>query len=181
MTKSPGRLCIVLGVALGTAALILTLRHTAMSRLQDDLAAHYAQRLAALPPAQAIAQLRRLSTAPDPSLPLLVRALADDRPQVRSAAAAELTILLEQLLARPESTRSEPAAAWARALADLPPQLPLSERALAHRLARAILQLPLDGRQVDVAQVIVDCQRVLDIPCEEPAKLRVAAAPTAKR
>lgn len=181
MTTSPARLWFILGVALGTAALILALRHAALPRLQDDLTAHYAQRLAALPTDQAVAQLRRLSASPDQSLPLLVRALADERPRVRSAASAELTSHIEGWQTQPQADRSKSSAALASALANLPPQLALPERALTHRLAHIVLQQPLDGRLIDVAQVIVDCQRVLDLPCEEPPEVRVATATAQQR
>jgi hypothetical protein len=74
-------------------------------------------------------------------------------------------------------------------LAQEAPQLPAERRHLAHALARRLIEWPVDGRRVDAAQLIADCESVLMLPRlepreaakdDEPAEIRVAATPAAQ-
>src|SRR4029450_4498320 len=40
---------------------------------------------------------------------------------------------------------------------------------------------PVDSRNVDAAGLIADCEAVLNLPCEEPQPIQVAAVPPAPR
>jgi hypothetical protein len=55
--------------------------------------------------------------------------------------------------------------------------MPPERRDLAHSLAQRLILWPIDGRRVDTASFIADCQLVLLLPQAEQTEIRVAAAP----
>ena len=72
------------------------------------------------------------------------------------------------------------AARLAHALAATAENLPADRRAFVRSLAHELTVWPVDGRVVDAAQFIADCQTVLLLPLTEPIEVRVAAAPAAR-
>jgi hypothetical protein len=171
-----GRLLVLVCIAGAVVATTLVLRHQATARLQNSLRRKYAVRIAQLPTEQAVQLLRQLSTSPELALTAVVGSLGDERAAVRAAASAELNALVERYSSLPTNEQSAHAQELAALLAQRSPQIPLGSRATAHAIARTILAWPLDGRAVDVARVIANCEQVLALPCEEPEELRVADA-----
>jgi hypothetical protein len=170
------RLIVFVCVAAAVSATVIGLRPYATARIQERLRGKYDQRLAELPPQQAVLLLQQLSTTPELSLPALVASLADERPTVRKAGTAEIHALVQRVSSLPIPERSIQARKLAAELARHAPRMPPSSRAIAHEIARAALGWPLDGRAIEISRVIADCEQVLALPCEEPHELRVADA-----
>jgi hypothetical protein len=169
---------IVFCVAASVVAVMLGARYLALERLQHRWASQYVERLADMPPERAVQLVRTLAASSEPWLPVMVGALCDDRPSVRAAASAELKIMVERWAEMPVVDCSARAEGLTTILAKKAPLMPLDSRAAAQGIARTILGWPLDGSASDIARVIADCESVLQLPCEEPAEIRIAAART---
>src|SRR6266850_7660855 len=159
-------------VILGGASLA---RAWLLAGVRDRLAQKYQQRLASLSERQAALFVRRLAHSEGEWLDVLVAASADERPAVAAAAEVELCEMVDRWAELAEESSSY-VADLARLLAQQAPGLPPQRRHLAHSLAQRLLDWPIDGRLVDAAELIADCQSVLLLPRAEPAEIRVAAA-----
>ena len=147
------------------------------SRARARLAQQYNERLQNLPEAAAEQLVRELARDPDAWLELIVSATGDSRGSVAAAAEAELQANVEQWSLLSPAESSGRAGKLARLLADHAPHLPADRRDAAHGIAQRLITWPLDGRQVDAAKLIADCQQVLLLPRSDGAALRMAATP----
>jgi hypothetical protein len=145
-------------------------------QVRDRLAEQYSERLRALPEAAAAQLIRELALHPEEWLGLIVNATGDSSPVIAAAAEAELLTIVEQWSALPPEQSSARAGKLARLLADQAPRLPADRRDVSQAIAQRLLNWPIDGRHVDAAKLIADCQQVLLLPRSEPAEIRVADA-----
>ena len=145
--------------------------------VRDRLATGYRQTLARLSDDDAARLVRRLAHSDTQWLEVLVVASGDQRPDVAKAAAAELL----DLVARRQTLPPENSALWtaelARLLALHAPSLPPQRRHLAFSLAQQLIEWPVDGRLIDAAQFIANCETVLLLPRSDEPEIRLAALP----
>lgn len=133
------------------------------------------QQIVMLPERAAARFVQQLAGGDSPLVDVLVAASADERPAVAAAAATALRELVERWSARPPEEYSLGVAQLAHTLAEQARTLPADRRLLAHSLMQRLIEWPIDGRIVDSAQFIDDCQAVLLLTRAEPAETRVAA------
>jgi hypothetical protein len=166
-------------LVLAMAAVIVSASSRARTWLRvgvrDRLTQKYQQRLGGLTERQAALLVRRLARANGDWLDVLVAASADDRPAVAAAADTELRELVDRWAELPEENAPH-IADLAGLLAQQAPRLPAERRQLAHSLAQRLIDWPIDGRLVDSAQLIADCESVLVLPRIDFSVARVAAA-----
>ena len=142
---------------------------------RQRLAQQYQQRLAELPERQAARFVHELASDQLPWLEVLVEAASDQRPAVATAAEAKLRQLVDKWAASDGDSASqamELAALLAKRAASWPPD----GQRLANVLARSLLVLPIDSRQMDMAKYIADCEAVLRLEPTQPDEIRVASA-----
>jgi len=112
-------------------------------------------------------------------LEVLVAAWADPRGTVAQAGQVATLGLAQRWQALPPKDATPRFARLARLLAQDAPQMAPERREAAACLAQRLLDLPLDGRALDSAQFIADCQAVLLLPAAPPDEIRLAALPPA--
>lgn len=152
------------------------------ARLRDE----QQSALQALPETQAAEAVRRLLESSDDGLEIVALALADKRPEVSAAAQSTLATLLLNWPNLSIADRSLQAECLARALATKAPELSPSALASAQHAAHILLSAPVDGRQIDTAQLIAHCEAILRLQADfiadatevEP-RLGALPAPTA--
>jgi hypothetical protein len=159
------------GVVASTAWLA---RGWMLAATHQRLEQQYQQRIATLPEGQAARLVRELARRDRAWIGVILAASADDRDAVAAAAESELRDLVERWSALPAAESSSHVAELASLLAGHAPRLPAERRHLAQALAERLIVWPIDGRQVDVARLIAECQAVLLLPRTEPADIRVA-------
>jgi hypothetical protein len=178
---SSGRWLVVLTVLLAAAAGGRLARSGVASWTLRRLAGHQQHQVAAAVESVAVQTIRRLAQD-DQWLEVIVAATADSRPAVAAAAQAEVLHRMERWQRLPAAESSPHVARLASALAAVAPRLPGEGRRFAHSLAQRLLLWPVDGRAIDAASLIGDCQTVLDLaqgdwPADEPPEWEVAAVP----
>lgn len=142
---------------------------------RQRLVQQYHQLLAELPERQAVYLVRELASDQLPWLEVLVEAASDQRPAVATAAEAELRQLVDKWAASDGNSASqamELAALLAKRAASWPPD----GQRLANVLARSLLVLPIDSRQMNAAKYIAACEAVLRLEPTQPEEIRVASA-----
>jgi hypothetical protein len=142
-------------------------RASMLASTQARLSQRYQQRLAVLPEQQALRLIRELSRS-DQWIDALVVASCDERPAVAGAAGSLLRETVDRWTALPVKEGSMRVARLAHVLGKQAPQLAADRRSLPHALAERLIEWPVDGRQVDAARLIADCQSVLLLPRAEP-------------
>jgi hypothetical protein len=180
--KSENRVRWLLIAALASLTVVgaWRVRHRLLDATQQRLVRSYQQRLISLPEREATSLIQRLAQSDDQFLEILVWASADDRPFVSMTAQRELQDLVDQWSSLQPHESSNRAAMLARQLAVHAASMPPERRDLAHSLAQRLILWPVDGRQVDTARFIADCQSVLLLPQSEQTEIRVAAVPEAR-
>lgn len=111
------------------------------------------------------------------SLQLLVAALAETRKAAVAAAQMRLLDMLETWERSTPAGKSQQIADLASLLAASAPQLAPEKLAFVQTLAQKLLAWPIDGRLIDAAKLIADCQAILELPTPELADVRLAAIP----
>ncbi len=152
-------------------------RHALLGSTRQRLVESYQDRLASLPERDAARLIQRLAQNDDQWLEVLVCASADDRPLVSTTAERELQDLIDQWSSLPPQESASRVAMLASLLAEHAVSVPPERRQLAHSLAQRLILWPVDGRRVDAAIFIADCQSVLLLPLAEQAEIRIAAVP----
>ncbi len=105
--------------------------------------------------------LAKIAELDDPGLPRITAALGNDRPVIALAASDLLDRRLDQwtMLSVEESTPLVDQ--LAKSLAALAPSLGPNHRGQAARFAERILLWPVDREQVNAAELIANCERVM--------------------
>lgn len=138
------------------------------------LAAQHQRQLAQLSDDGAARLIARLAEADDEYLDLIVLSLADPRPAVAEAAEQALEARVDQWSRWRTDQASSRVAALAGLLAESAERTPPERRAGVQRLAQQLLTWPVDGTQVDVSQLIADCETLLRQPLPVPSEIRIA-------
>jgi len=126
-------------------------------RALDELTA----RLAALPDRQAVRLVRRLASADDEWLAVLVPAMADARPALATAAASSIEQLVDRWSSLPTAESRPRVEMLAALLARHASRLPAERVARAQSLAQRLIDWPANGHSARAAQLIADCEVVL--------------------
>jgi hypothetical protein len=176
MLTRANRWLLILSMAGTVAAAALLARHSMLAATHRWLERHYERQIAALSERQAVRLVRELARRDQPWIGVLLSASADDRVAVATTAESELRDLVERWSSIPISQISPQVAELASLLAVHAPRMPAERRHLAHALAERLIVWPVDGRQIDVARLIANCESVLLLPRTEPVEIRVAAA-----
>jgi|SRR5688572_4781359 len=132
--------------------------------------------IGALPEAEAAEIIRRTPEIDAEAIEILGSALADERPLVAAAARSALAALLEAWQELPVDERSRRAEMLASALARNSPKFSEEALAAAQGAAQLLLYLPANGRRIDAARLIADCETILRIGAES-APDSIAAEP----
>jgi hypothetical protein len=114
----------------------------------------------ALDERDAAAMIARLTEA-DSNLPLIVHALADERPSVASAAERGLSSLVVRWERLTPPAASPRAAELASCLAAEIDNLSPENARFAHGLTERLMKWPLDSLQLDAERFLADCEIVL--------------------
>jgi len=163
-------------VAALTAALGWFARERLLLSTHDRLTQTYLHEIDVLSDRNAADLVARLAQDDAQWLDVLVPATADDRPIVAQAAESALLDLVTHWSVLPAEASSRQAATLAHLLAQQAQNLS-ADRCHPHRsLAQRLILWPVDGRIVDAAKFISDCQSVLLLPEVEPQEIRVASA-----
>lgn len=146
------------------------------------LASERQAEIAALPEQDAAILVRRLPEIDAEASAIVAFALADQRPQVAAAAIAALAELLESWQDLPIEERSTRAEQLASALARHAPSYSADAITAAQNAARLLLNVPTNGRRIDAAALIADCESILRRGGEalaenSPAETRIGALP----
>jgi hypothetical protein len=152
-------------------------REKLLDATRERLVRSYQHRLTSLPELEAASLIQRLAQIDDQFLEIIVWASTDERTLVSATAQRELQDLVDQWSSLPPHESSVRAAMLARLLAVYAPALPAERRDLAHSLAERLILWPIDGRRVNTAGFIEDCQSVLLLPRTEETEIRIAAIP----
>ena len=123
------------------------------------------------------AQLVRRLSSDEQWLAVIVAATADTRQAVAAAARAAILNHLEHWSRLSPAESSPRAAELAALLADQAARLPSEQKLFAQSLAHRLLLWPVEGRTIDTARLIANCQTVLNLPADEPPLLELATAP----
>jgi hypothetical protein len=148
-------------VLLATAA-VAAMRFT-QTRPQDLLARYFSGHLESVPDERVAAELQQLAELDQVGLLVIVDALGSERACVADSAVAALDHQLERWRELPRGESSQHVACLARRLSRRVEQWPTSARSAASDLALRILDWPVDGRQVNRAALIADCEHVLRV------------------
>jgi hypothetical protein len=139
--------------------------------------------IASLPEGQAAEMVRRLPEIGDEGLEVLAFALADKRQEVTAAARSALIALLTDWQDLPIDERSLQAERLASALADQAPKLSPDALVIAQYAARLLLSWPANGRRIDAAALIANCESILRLETDNlaevgGAEVRLGALPS---
>ena len=137
------------------------------------------EQIASLSDRRAARLVLQLAENDDEWIDAIVAAWADPRASVARAGQVATLGLEQRWSALPPQDASPRIARLARLLAQHAPQMDALRREAAIALAQRLLDLPLDGREMDSAQFISDCQSVLVLPVAPPDEIRLAALPPA--
>ena len=167
---------VVLGGSLARARLGAWTRGRLATERQAEIAALSEQEAAIL--------VRRLPEIDAEASPIVAFALADQRPQVAAAAIAALDELLESWHDLPTDAQSTRAEQLASALAGHAPSYSGDALTAARNAATLLLNVPTNGRRIDAAALIADCESILRRDGETlaengPAETRLGALPAA--
>ncbi len=164
--KVRGWLAIITGISLSCTLIILM----AIPGLNPmtALANYLGDQLATIPEDEVGPQLRRLGTLGDPSIPVLVRAMASEREVVAETAVLVIRENLNAWQSLPTDRSSKKVAILAEHLALQADSFGPSGRIAAGNLITEILIWPVDRKAIDNHQLIVNCEVVLRLPVEEP-------------
>lgn len=137
------------------------------------LARHWSEQLATTPDALVPVQLAQLAELGEAGMPVIVGALAHQRPSIAEAAAGTLHRQLDQWQRLPVRDSSPRVGQLARELAARVEEWPPGPRGVAGDLARRIVRWPSTSDATGKAQRILDCERVLRASswvAQDPAK-----------
>lgn len=140
-------------------------------------AQQYQQQIADLPERQAARLIEQLAAGDREWLDLVVAAWSDSRPPVAAAAVSAVQSLVERWSQLPAAEASPRVEQLARLLAQHAPRMDAVQRDSAAVIAQRLLVWPVDGRQMNAARFIADCEALVRLPPSEPEELRLAAAP----
>jgi hypothetical protein len=138
--------------------------------------------IAALPEQEGALLVRRLPEIDAEASAIVAFALADQRPQVAAAAITALAELLESWQDLPIDEQSTRAEQLASALASHAPSYSTEALTAAQNAATFLLNVPTNGRRIDAAALIADCESILRRGGETlaemgPAETRLGALP----
>lgn len=170
------RWLIVFTLAAATLVGLWQWRDGVGARARQRLAQEYQQRLAELPERQAASLVHELASDQPPWLGVLVEAAIDQRVAVATAAETELRLLVDKWSESPGGDSASQATELAALLAKHAASWSADGKRLANVLARSLLVLPINSRQLDVAKYIADCEAVLRLEPTPPEEIRVASA-----
>jgi hypothetical protein len=175
------RRLLVLAATLAIALAAWAARARVEHWTRAELAQRHQQQLAQLSEEGAAALIERLAAADDEFLDLVVLALDDPRPRVASAAIRALQARVDCWGRWPQEQSGPRVAALAELLAPLARQLPTDRRAPAQTIATRLMAFPVNGRQVDSARLIANCETILrlQVPPSVPDEDRIAFQPRA--
>jgi hypothetical protein len=171
------RWLLVASIAVLAVAGAWLLRGWFLDSTRARLTQSYQQRLMLLPERDAARLVQRLAQDQDQWLEILIWASADDRPLVGTTAQRELQDRIDQWASLPLQNSADRAVRLARLLAVYAPSTPPERRHFAHSIAQRLILWPVDGRHLDTASLIADCESVLMLPRADQVEIRVAAAP----
>ena len=114
-----------------------------------------------LPDDEASRLVERVAELGEPGIPLLVKALGNRRASVAQAAKSALRRQVERWRMMPKGDASQHVALAAHCLAQRANQFGATAQDEATDLAMQFLVWPLDGAEVDCAQIVADCERIL--------------------
>src|SRR5262245_31176607 len=171
------RLLLVVAVTAATFAAVWPASAWLLASVRTRLATGYQQSLAELSDQEAARLVRRLAHGDAQWLEVLVQASGDERPDVAKAAATALQGLVARWRTMPPEGTAAGMAKLARLLAQHAPTLPPQRRHLPFLLTQQLIEFPVDGRLIDAAQFIDDCQTVLLLPRSDEPEIRLAAVP----
>ncbi len=141
---------------------LLAMQRVPQLDLRQITARRLQLRLQQTPDAQVPELLARIAELDDAGLPRITAALGDDRPAIALAASDLLDRRLDRwtMLSVDESTPHLDQ--LAKSLAALAPSLGPNGRARAARIAERILLWPVDRNLINGAELVANCQQVLD-------------------
>jgi hypothetical protein len=175
--RPPRRWRQILTVVILLVAGLQVMRAFLLPTTHERLAQRYRMQLAELGDEQAARLVERLAADDDQWLEILVVSAVDLRPLVSQAAQRELRNLVHRWADLPAADSSPRAATLALILAQSARDLAPDQRLIANSLARELITWPIDGRAIDAADFIANCQAVLLLPVAEPVEIRLAAVP----
>ena len=163
-------------VLAGLAAAVAVVLRSGAHRPADLLAADIGRYLGSVPDERVGVELQQLAELNHVGLLAVADALGSERACVAQSAAATLQRLLKRWRALPRDESSMRVARLTRRLAQRAERWPSAARSVASDLALQVLNWPVDGRQVDRAALIADCEHVLRLQGTEVPQLATPAS-----
>jgi len=179
--RFPVKVLLAAAVLLGGLVVALLWR---TGRAQDWLAGRLGHHLQSVPDERVEVELQQLAQLDGIGLLVVVDSLASPRRSVAHAAGVTLEQQLDRWRGLPREQSSRAVGALAHHLARRVHRWPAAARGPARDLALRILDWPVDGRVVERAALIADCQQVLSAPpadAELTASAPDDAQPAARR